>query len=943
MFAAMRTIGKNSSISKRPRQPNAGRPITLLFRWGVWVCYTEWRPDQPHEDWSGGLTVSGGTLRSPRQVMYHGCWGAQRRTFIELPESRWESPLIHFPRPLYGYKGLEGLAVNVEGDANTILHFRSAMLDTDIRLGDIPDGDWLTIPAGSKYSCSQLVVCRMEDEGIYWNAPRTAAESARTGRQRMEITRESFRGTFVPREVHHRTAAWIPPNGTVEMPLTWEADGPVVITWRFTGLPWAARSDSVFSEMSGGCNSPQVALRTALDGRLLTTGRYKAKYMRGANSGLEHTDEATLTHGEHILSITNTSQDTVYLALYSVTVQQTPPHWAALRECLPFQAPWFDGNYAVRKMSGDLPSGGRGLVLGYDTNMMAAENGWIDAAIRFMAATGGGNYLLFRTETDAVSRDDWRRWFLLCREHHIFFAINTSMPNLVVPLPELLAMAHELGGGYFLGKKHHELSIPLYSGWRTPGAARTLAEAEADYLEYVRKIYGTEDGTPRLLGEAALAHRYAYRAGVNLILSETMTGNTSILLSEARGAARAFGKSLWGMHIACHVHCSPEDYRHERMFWLNLYLGYLAGASLIEDEEGGLAKVHSFVSGPTDPLPLARQSNIAAFFRWAQAHPRTAPLQVETGLFYGRHEAITGGMSLNTGRPVRVWDGFGPNDPSWEYGEPEHGWLLADLFLPGVWLCPVLQEKNHLRRWFAGTPYGQVDLVPSEADAAALSGYKLLVLPGWHTMCDDDMNRLENWVAEGGTLVMALPHLQTSDDRTAVLTGGKRAFPDPARVARLCGLRVAGPGATVAEGMVFGEKQNLTDPRHGPLRLAEIELKGGRTTLTVEGHPLLVEHAVGRGTVFTFTTWSYFGHRGLLGVARLWLEGLLERFPFDVRLRGGDGEIAYYVYPEGDHRRIYLINTDWTVPGNVKRCTVLHGNATVEVNVAEGQVTEITL
>jgi hypothetical protein len=148
MFAAMRTIGKNSSISKRPRQPNAGRPITLLFRWGVWVCYTEWRPDQPHEDWSGGLTVSGGTLRSPRQVMYHGCWGAQRRTFIELPESRWESPLIHFPRPLYGYKGLEGLAVNVEGDANTILHFRSAMLDTDIRLGDIPDGDWLTIPAG---------------------------------------------------------------------------------------------------------------------------------------------------------------------------------------------------------------------------------------------------------------------------------------------------------------------------------------------------------------------------------------------------------------------------------------------------------------------------------------------------------------------------------------------------------------------------------------------------------------------------------------------------------------------------------------------------------------------------------------------------------------------------------------------------------------------------
>ncbi len=96
-------------------------------------------------------------------------------------------------------------------------------------------------------------------------------------------------------------------------------------------------------------------------------------------------------------------------------------------------------------------------------------------------------------------------------------------------------------------------------------------------------------------------HRYDYRAGVTDILSETMTGHSVLLLASARGAARAARRERWGMHVACHVHFTPEDERHNRMFFLNLALGYLAGASLIEDEEAGLATVHSFPAGPDRP------------------------------------------------------------------------------------------------------------------------------------------------------------------------------------------------------------------------------------------------------------------------------------------------------------------------------------------------------
>ncbi|MDD5707836.1 MAG: hypothetical protein PHR35_18105, partial [Kiritimatiellae bacterium] len=288
--------------------------------------------------------------------------------------------------------------------------------------------------------------------------------------------------------------------------------------------------------------------------------------------------------------ITNRSRDKVYLVLHGVTVEQTPPHWTSIRQHLPFRAEWFDGQELSPNWEADLPSGGRGLILGYDTNVTAAENGWIDAAIRFLHGTAGGNYLLFRTESDCVTEADWRRWFRACREQRIFFAINTSIHEPALPLPDLLHLARELGGKYFVGMKQHELSIPLYAGWRKVDypPTRTLAEAESAYVDSIRKacqrgssafenlsdantgglpalvslsssVPADGSGVRRLLGEAMLAHRYAYKAGVDLILSETMTGHTSLLLAEARGAARAYRKKLWGMHVACHVHMSPED------------------------------------------------------------------------------------------------------------------------------------------------------------------------------------------------------------------------------------------------------------------------------------------------------------------------------------------------------------------------------------------------
>jgi hypothetical protein len=71
---------------------------------------------------------------------------------------------------------------------------------------------------------------------------------------------------------------------------------------------------------------------------------------------------------------------------------------------------------------------------------------------------------------------------------------------------------------------------------------------------------------------------------------------------------------------------------------------------------------------------------------------------------------------------------------------------------------------------------------------------------------------------------------------------------------------------------------------------------------------------------------------------RAWLEAFVGCLDKPVRLTGGDGEVAYFVYPEGDGKRVYLVNTDWTAAGNTKSCTIHAGGKSVDVDVEEGVV-----
>jgi hypothetical protein len=127
--------------------------------------------------------------------------------------------------------------------------------------------------------------------------------------------------------------------------------------------------------------------------------------------------------------------------------------------------------------------------------------------------------------------------------------------------------------------------------------------------------------------------------------------------------------------------------------------------------------------------------------------------------------------------------------------------------------------------------------------------------------------------------------------------------------------------------------------------VADISLRGAEIVGRADGRTLVVENKLGKGRTITFTAYEFFGHRGLGALARAWLEKLAGERPSDIRLEGGDGEVSFFVYPQPDGRnRVFLINTDWTTPGNEKRCRIkARSGAALDVTVREGQVTEIVL
>lgn len=589
-----------------------------------------------------------------------------------------------------------------------------------------------------------------------------------------------------------------------------------------------------------------------------------------------------------------------------------------------------------------------------------------------------------------LPRPWWRQWAGFFATHRIGFAFLYSGQRCAPPGRrthldrELVAemksaagefyrgdMLGELGGlaswmeGYYeeFAAAYPEMVKPLFAA---------LPEAVAHYDTHVRALVdlGRDLGVPAVMAvEATALSRYNQAAGVDIPGTELLCGSPEVMCASVRGSAKAYGSPYWFSHIATEWYGgfdNKDEQKYQRMR-LAYYFSYLAGADLIYPESG-LLHLDSFVPvagagtdqsqavtvshGADSPLCQRYRAIWEEFARFAHTDVRPAggPL-VRVAFFQGRYDSWSGWGGST------VWNRFG--DAAWAYGPAEACWRQLDrVHQAENWQAPHTYGQHNLS---GNIPCGLYDLLPAEAPIEVMRQYGLLVFMGWNTMNGELHDKLVAFVQGGGRLFAALPHFAVNEQRGEA----HRLYRD-GDLAELLGLRVSGgalhqnTGAKfVAQSGVPGYRYHL-DPAqvNDPICAgdyvvpARLELCGARPVACLanrfggcgpEPRPLLLEHALGSGTVTTLAVMEYPGHAGMAPFLELVLRALLagEMAAAPVQVLGGD-RLRHALYDAGDCWKVYLLNTDTVVPGGALLLRP-DGTPGQAVSLAPGEMTSVLI
>ena len=132
----------------------------------------------------------------------------------------------------------------------------------------------------------------------------------------------------------------------------------------------------------------------------------------------------------------------------------------------------------------------------------------------------------------------------------------------------------------------------------------------------------------------------------------------------------------------------------------------------------------------------------------------------------------------------------------------------------------------------------------------------------------------------------------------------------------------------------------------GPCRLAELELKGAEVVAwdAATGHPLILHHRLGKGSVYLLTAWAYPGHEALQELSASWLARLAEKCRGEYYVEDPSQEVFWTIWEETSGvRRLMLLDTDWTRPGNSRKIRIHTPAFSFDFTVKERKPSILTL
>lgn len=936
--------------------------MILDFRidWGYQYLYSR-RHYHPVFLWDGSLECSGGTILESYRLDYPVIWfgpgQSAHETRLEAP--RWEN------RTRRGLSGVRFVAEAEDENARFRLKTRSGNFTFTAR--EIRQAGRIVFPVGPKYLGCHVIVTRTN---FLWFRP-----APRPGEQVWEAD-----DLPLPRRDWARMhTAWLAPGETVEFEAT-IPESNADFTENLLHL--------VAMAAPGYTPEREKQVHDLFPMRLFCDGRETAQfahYFRDHDMCMQMLEDVWVrfqaSPGRHIFGIRN--ENPRFSLLFSrLTLRQSTrnhldlslPAWALAGEpltgrifaarpdtaairwpggsaVLELVPGWNEFGFALSEPAVDavvetehtsgtipavyaLPEENPPVTVGYDMTVVPHDgNGFMDWLLDYTWRTRLGNLVVFRAflwrepasyEPVPVEPALLERWGEFCRKHRITVEAANNFEDG--------ALVRGAGSALHSAGPHEYPGAVYACDPEPPWSSGDMKEAAEHCLAYLKKeVDRVHASAPRAaFGDASGGHRYCYLAGADFIRTETMVSHTQHLCSQARPAAEALGSGEWGVHIAVQHAVQPYFESHLGIYFLSLFQPWMMGASMIYEEDSLFLLLKEERQTWDDRLTRAKREMTRDFYRFVKTHPRTGRNRRNIAFLEGRYAAPFNGFICGSEQTPEysVWGLFGNSDPVWGHGQPEKCRQLLDVLMPGASTLPLRQRYDRRRFFFSGTPYGDFDEVPAEADGDYLCRYRLLLNLGWNTMIEEDYRKLHEFVAGGGTLFTGLPQFSTHVRRDFLRDWNDLALWNGGDLAELCGVRVKGPGAEYSgqwnapDRASFPELELSAAPsasvaEDGPCRLAEVELAGAETVAwdAATGAPLVVRHRVGNGQVYLLTAWAYPGHEQLQATAASWIAMLAAEHRGAVYVDDPSREVFWTRREEENGcTRLMLLNTDWSAP-----------------------------
>jgi hypothetical protein len=858
--------------------------------------------------WDGNLKIEDGKILSIYKLTYPRWEGTDRfgpskEVSRKLDKPEWESEII----PHSG-DGLEGIRFTVTGNGSSVITLDLLPIKIKFSLSELQDKEFLEYHVGGKYSGQPVSIFLGNDA-------------------RMRVTRKSYLTSLmkekkageiiIPEDFSGKKVIFCAKYCTIIDPLAAESADFQVKNYGF--LP-KDNCSIKFQLMAADKNSSNEYIVTNqwMEFEIqIGENVQKVKQYLSFFRGVQKLTDVYVTfpfkeikESGNKVTIRNLN-DKITLMLFRAYINESfashKPHLAKL--------PPLPKN----------PS----LAIGYDANTLAAQSGEIDTLINREHSEEIGNYILFRPEYQHMAtNEDYIRWAPMLKKYNNKVAILSKPGSFEDSL-----FAHELGNNY-LGIHQHECSNLIY-GWGEPDPLekrinRTLPECK----EYYRKRIGSI----KVLGQALPVMSMDYESGVNFVFCEP-AGHATLLLAASRGAAKAYNKNIWGMHVANHLLIDPADKAMERRQFMLINQGWLYGAGIIYDEEAALYSIHDAPHSYSDSLPYNRRQQYQDLYHFA-SNINLGEEIVSYGFLQGLYDCPVGGVQANpyTER-TKVWGMIGPEKQSWTFDTPERGWELLSDYMPGVWLYPVLQDPKDIRLLLGSSPHGQVDLVPINGKLSNLEKYEMLILPGWNTMTDAIYNNLIEYVKNGGHLILTATQCTNHITRDFLTERKDFNFYNDGDLTALAGIKVGTVGGKINTAEWFDGKTCAVSG----LQSLNVTLNGAKAIITDENkNPVMVENKIGKGSVWMLTVGEFWGANQIDLLRKQINERLIKIHQQKCYITGDIEDIDHHVYKTADGSiRVVLLNTDWTEAGNIKKINLHYENFSIPLEIQEGIMTQV--